>query len=386
LLRAAITSSMNAFDPLRPALQHFLQHSREYAVIVLDADGRVVEWLGAAQEVLGYTPQEILGRPASELFVPEDREKGFDELELAIARASGRAEDDRWHRRSDGTKVWVTGSVEAVCDVKGAVTAYVKVLRDRTDLHMQTENLESRLRCCESAAQRTRAFLRTLGHEMRNPLAPLHSAATIVQRTSQDPRADKAVDIIFGQIEVLTRLANDLMEVSRLDGGQLHLNLERHDMRKLLAEAHEAFRAMATDRGLKLILMIPKGPLWVDVDKAKFRQVAHNLVSNAIKYTPRGGSVWIKGTQEAQHVLLRIEDNGMGISPELLPQLFELFSRGTAAEEVAPSGMGIGLAVVRELVALHRGSVQARSSGVGKGSEFTARFPAADLLGPAPGA
>ena len=181
-----------------------------------------------------------------------------------------------------------------------------------------------------------------------------------------------------GQIQVLTRLAGDLMEVSRLDAGQVKLDRARHDLRKLLRDAYDGIRQTAQDKGLQLVLMVPKAPLWVDVDVPRFQQAASNLIGNAIKYTPAGGKVWIKGTREGGQVLMRVEDTGFGISPELLPRLFELFARGESAVESAPSGMGVGLSVVRELVELHGGSVEARSSGPGKGSEFTIRLPAGD--------
>ncbi|WP_167772527.1 PAS domain-containing sensor histidine kinase [Ramlibacter henchirensis] len=372
---------MDLHPLLESALPKLLSHSREYALIVLDAAGRIVQWLGASQQLMGFSAEEMIGRHAGEIFISPDREKGFDELEMAIARESGRCEDDRWHVRKDGARIWVSGSMEAVREESGAVVGYVKVMRDRTDLRIHVDRLESRLLDCEAAAQRTRAFLRTLGHEMRNPLAPLRNASTIIQRTNDDPRADKAVEIILGQIEVLTRLADDLMEVSRLDARKVRLDLQRHDLRVLLRETHDAFRQSAHEKGLNLILMVPKGPLWVDVDRPKFHQAASNLVSNAIKYTPRGGKVWIKATQEGRDVLMRVEDTGLGISAELLPRLFELFSRGAAAEEAAPGGMGIGLSVVRELIDLHGGSVEARSSGAGKGSEFTVRLPGVDTQG-----
>ena len=360
------------------ALLDFLRHGREYAVILLDAQARVVQWLGAAQELLGYAADEIVGAGAAAIFTSEDRHQGLDELELAIARERGRSEDDRWHVRKDGTRIWVTGSVHALRDAGGAVTGYVKLLRDRTDLRMHVEKLESRLAACEAAAARTRAFLRTLGHEIRNPLAPLQNAAAIIERTNDNPRAGKAVEIMRGQIQVLTRLAGDLMEVSRLDAGQVKLDRARHDLRKLLRDAYDGIRQTAQDKGLQLVLMVPKAPLWVDVDVPRFQQAASNLIGNAIKYTPAGGKVWIKGTREGGQVLMRVEDTGFGISPELLPRLFELFARGESAVESAPSGMGVGLSVVRELVELHGGSVEARSSGPGKGSEFTIRLPAGD--------
>jgi PAS domain S-box-containing protein len=143
----------------------------------------VVDWRGAAELVFGHTWQEALGRHIGELlFTPEDRAKGFHQHELEVAARDSRAEDDRWHMRRDGTRIWITGSVDAIRDDGGNLLGYVKVARDRTDLHSWTEGLEHERERLQAAHQRTLQFLRTLGHEMRNPMAPLQNSAFILQK------------------------------------------------------------------------------------------------------------------------------------------------------------------------------------------------------------
>ncbi len=359
-------------------LRSFLSQTREYAVICVDPDGVVLEWLGAAREIFGYEPEDIIGSKGSQLFTAEDREKGLDRLELDIARKDSRSEDDRWHVRKDGTRIWVTGAVSAIRDSGGRVVGFVKVLRDRTDVRIQLDSLENQNAKLHEAMERTHTFLRTLGHELRNPLAPLQSASQIIQKVNSDPRAEKALQIIFSQIATLKRMADDLMNVSRLDVGKVQLDLERVDLRDLVRNACAGYEDLARDKGVDLASVLPQGRLEVRVDLGRFQQVTSNLLGNAIKYTPPGGKVWMKATQQGDEVVLRIEDTGIGIAPDMLPKLFELFSRGDSAQEIAPSGLGIGLAVVQQVMELHGGTVQARSAGLGKGAVFTVRLPAAE--------
>jgi PAS domain S-box-containing protein len=369
-------------DPLAPGtlqralIDGLLTQTKEYALVPLDAEGRVVAWYGAAETLLGHTAQEAIGRHVGELlFTPEDRAKGFHEHELEVARRDSRSEDDRWHLRKDGTRIWVTGSVDAIRDAQGQLIGFVKVMRDRSDLHTWTKGLEAERDRLQAAHQRTLQFLRTLGHEMRNPMAPLQNSAFILEKLHSDERTRRVIDIIQSQVGALRRLAEDLMEVSRLEGGKVGLQLEPADLREVALGSVTALQPEARLKGVALECILPAGRLPVRIDADRFQQVLLNLVGNAIKYTPAGGSIWLKPTQEGDDVLLRVEDTGIGIDPEELPRIFDLFSREQAAQDVDPSGLGIGLAVVREVMQLHGGSVQARSAGRDKGSEFTVRLP-----------
>jgi PAS domain S-box-containing protein len=361
-----------------PLIEGFLSQTHEYGLICIATDGAITAWLGAASEIFGYRSDEVVGRPSGLLFTPEDRAKGIDRQELEVALRNSRSEDDRWHVRRDGSRIWVSGAVQAIRDAGGGCIGFVKVVRDRTDLHTWTERLEQQQASSAEAARRTQAFLRTLGHEMRNPLAPLQNAVHILRRATADARLLKVADIIDSQVAALGRMADDLMEVTRLDTGKVILHLERVDVRELVRDACTGFQDTARQKGLELISITPSGPLHAELDAQRFSQVISNLLTNAIKYTPSGGYVWLKATQEADEIVLRVQDTGVGIAPEKLPELFELFTRDSKAEEMDPSGLGIGLSVAKSVVELHGGSIQARSSGPGKGSEFTVRFPAAE--------
>jgi len=358
-------------------LERFLSSSVTHAFICMDPDGTVVAWKGAAARVFGYSEEEALGRTVTHIFVPEDRERAQDRYELEVAAHSGHSEDDRWHLRKDGSRVWVTGTVTALRDETGTLLGFVKTLRDRTDLRSQYEALEAQAVQLTDSRERTHAFLKTLGHELRNPLAPLSNAAHIISRASTDARVATALQIISRQISTLTRLADDLMDISRLEIGKVELVRRRVDVRRLLLEATESLQDAAKQKELTLEAILPKGPLFADIDEDRFQRVVLNLVGNAIKYTPARGHVWITATEDAHDVLVQVRDSGIGIASDVLPKIFELFTRAPAAVDLVPGGLGVGLAMVKDIVELHGGTVQARSAGAGKGAEFTVRIPAA---------
>lgn len=362
-------------------LADWIRQTTDHAVVVLDERGTVTAWLGASEFVLGYTAAEAVGRPVAFFFTEEDRRQELHWQELEVARRKGHSEDDRWHVRRDGTRIWVTGAVTAVRRADGSIRAYVKTMRDRTDLRAQMARLEEGVERLATGRERTHDYLRTLGHEIRNTLAPLQNALHIIRRTAEDPRSTAATRVADNQLEVLKRLADDLVDVVRLESGKMQLQATRMDLRELLASAVQSFQAAAGKAGVQMEAVLPAAPLWVDVDFPRMQQVVLNLLTNALKYNRPGGRVWVKATREGGAVVFRVEDTGMGIAPHMLPQLFDLFTRSSLAEDVAPGGLGVGLALVRQLVELHGGTVQARSAGLGKGAEFSVRLPATDGAG-----
>ena len=358
-------------------LRLWLQRTSDYAVLLLDARGTIRAWLGAASFMLGFDAGEAVGRPVSFIFTAEDRAQALDVHELEVADRNGHSEDERWHVRKDGTRIWVTGTVTAIRWPDGSLRAFAKVMRDRTDLRSQLERLDAQGRELAGGRERTHAYLRTLGHEIRNSLAPLHNAVHIVHRTAQDPRSASAMRMAEKQLEVLGRLADDLVDVVRLESGKIRLALQRMDLCQVLASCVQSLHRSASERGVLLEAILPEAPLWVHIDPARFQQIVLNLVSNGIKYNRPAGKVSIMASREGAEVVFRVEDSGMGIPPELLPRIFDLFARAPAAELAAPGGLGVGLSLVRQLVELHGGTVQARSAGTGKGAQFSVRLPAA---------
>jgi PAS domain S-box-containing protein len=356
-------------------LRSFLDRTRDHAVLCLDAQGVVVGWLGAAERIFGYGADEVVGRSGALIFTPEDRDKGFDDYELLVARTTGHCEDERWHVRKDGTRIWATGTVEGFFDAQGKLQGYVKMLQDRTDQRAHIESLNNTVTSLREARERTQKSLGTLGHELKNPLAPISNAARIIGKLSADHRTDRAVALIDSQVAVMARLANDLMDIGRVGTGKLVLQLQPADLRRLLAEVVDGMRSTAAQRQQDLQAVLPDVPLPVKADPQRVQQVILNLLGNAMKYTPAGGNIWVRATQEGPDTVFFVEDTGIGIAPDVLPRIFDLFTQEGEAAAMAPGGLGVGLAMVRHIVELHGGTVQARSAGKGRGAEFSVRLP-----------
>jgi two-component system CheB/CheR fusion protein len=343
-------------------------------LLCLDPAGTIVGVRGGAQRVLGYEPQELLGRPMGLIFCEEDRERGLDDHERAVAMSVGHAEDDRWHRRKDGSRIWMGGLTTSVREPDGRCIGFVKVLRDRTDLRVQVQTLQHRVTALNEALQRKDHHLTTLAHELANPLSPLMQACHMLDRADAQ-QLPKLRGVIARQLETLRRLIGDLREAAGREGRPLQLAIERFALQELLQQAANDCASQAAQRHQLLQLLAPAVPIWLEADPARLYQVVLNLVSNSIKYTPLGGRVWLKATVEGQQAVIRVEDTGVGIAPEMLPSIFELFTQETDSRHLSQGGLGVGLAVVKNLVHLHGGTVEVRSDGRGHGAEFTVRLP-----------
>ncbi|HEX2544158.1 MAG TPA: PAS domain S-box protein, partial [Ramlibacter sp.] len=214
----------------------WMQQARDQAFVVMDPQGVIVGWLGAAAALLGHTAEEAMGRHIGLIFTSEDQAKGYAEYELKVAAEDRFSEDSRWHVRKDGTRIWVSGTVTALRDPDGTILGYIKVLRDLTDERSHTERFVNQLSEMDLARSNTHTFLSTLGHELRNPLAVLANVEMILQRVVADERGRKATQQLSGQLAVLRKIADDLMDVSRLEQGKLDLELAPADLREILQE------------------------------------------------------------------------------------------------------------------------------------------------------
>ncbi|MFN2644641.1 MAG: ATP-binding protein [Burkholderiales bacterium] len=325
--------------------------------------------------MFGFTADEIVGQSAKRLFNEDDLARGAADHEMAMARTAKRAEDDRWHVRKDGTRLWGSGVMFALHERDGRLAGFAKVVRNRTDVKSQTESLENRIRSLEALQERMRVFLATLAHELRNPLTPLANAAHLLRIDVAGKRNEEALRMIDRQVALLTRLVDDLMDTARISAGKVELKLAVLDLREVFHGAAQAARPAAEGRGLRLEVVPIAGAVPVCVDADRIQQVLGNLLDNAIKYTPRGGKIIFDLTTEGGDAIVRIEDTGIGMSAEILPRIFDLFTQEETSRPHARGGVGLGLALVRELVELHGGTVQARSDGRDKGSVFTVRLP-----------
>jgi two-component system CheB/CheR fusion protein len=349
---------------------------KHHAVMLLDPAGRVVSWLYGAQEILGYAAAEMIGQPLDVLFTPEDQALGIPRHEIEIATKDGRAEDDRWAVRKDQIRIWVNGALSALRDGDGRLVGFSKITSDRTDQKAKMDFLENRIEALAQADVRRRVFLGALAHELRNPLAALVSASELIRMTTPEgDQLEMPLQIIARQVDALRRLVDDLSDATRIGAGKVRLELAEIDLKKVVDEAVDCCRPHIDERRHDFRAILPDGPIYVEADAARLRQVIVNLLNNAIKYTDEGGHVWLKATVEGQEAVVRVEDDGVGVSPDMLPHIFDLFTQVESTVSKSAGGLGIGLSLVKDLVTLHNGTVQVRSEGAGKGSEFTVRLP-----------
>jgi CheY-like chemotaxis protein/two-component sensor histidine kinase len=234
-----------------------------------------------------------------------------------------------------------------------------------------------RLEILEDEGRQTTEFLAMLGHELRNPLAPIRNALEVLRgRGSSDAGAEWARDLIDRQVSHLTRLVDDLLDMSRVTSGRIELQKERLDLGTLVSQAVESARSLLEERGHALSLALPDEPLLVRGDATRLSQVVVNLVGNAAKYTPPGGQVWVTVRREAEEAVLSVRDDGIGMAPDLVPRVFDLFVQGQRALDRSEGGLGVGLTLVRRLAESHGGTAEAQSAGPGQGSEIVVRLPA----------
>ena len=353
-----------------------LGHSITFGVIFIGPEGRVRGWGRGAEHLTGFRAGQVIGQPAAMLFTQQDQARGLPEQELRIAREVGVAEDERWHVRSDGGRSWTSGVTLPLRDATGALTGFVKIFRDATHLGTRIQALENQVEACATQAARHDYFVSSIAHELRNPLGPLKNGLQLLQRQVGGAAGwERPVQVMERQLGFLERLVEDLVDLTRVQTGKLRLAFGEVDLQQLVSDAVDAARQRAQAKGLLLQAVLPAVPLVVEVDGERMQQVLSNLINNAIKFTPAGGHVWASVTADQTHFLVLVKDTGQGIHPDLLARVFDAFTQADDSGARRDAGVGIGLAVVKEIVALHRGTIEVRSEGEGKGAEFIVRIP-----------
>lgn len=363
-------------EVFRRPLQLALAQERQHAFIALDAEGRVVEWAGGAARVYGYTAEEMTGHTLDCLMQEDEVRRGEAAWSLATARSYGHSEEDRWNVRKDGVRVWACSVTSALHDASGVLVGFARVVRDRTDLRSQVESLQHRLAAAHGAEQHRQVLLGTLAHELRNPLGEIAYAAHIVRRlAAPDEAVRNSLQVIERQVRFIDHLVQDLLESTRLAVGKARLHCETIDLRRLIEEAVESCQG-AFDARCQVLETLAPAAAPVEVDAVRMRQVIVNLLGNASKFSPSGAPVWLKAHVEAGELVIRVKDQGRGIPADMLPRIFELFTQSGPEGQRAGHGLGLGLGVVKALVEMHGGTVQARSEGSDRGTEIIVRVPA----------
>lgn len=350
-------------------LRLMVEAVQDYAIFMLSEDGTVLSWNAAAQSLTGYEAAEAIGRQHADFFTADDLATGRPMAEIATARAAGRAESQGWCVRKDGSTFWASMLVTPVLDLQGALRGFVSVTRDLSG--------QRRLLELEQATRRTHDFLAVLGHELRNPLAPIRNAISIMQMHPQMPAAlYKPRDIIDRQLAQLTRLVDDLLDVARISTGKIALQMSRTDMRHIVEASLESVKSQAAARRQQLSATLTEQPAWVNGDASRLIQALHNVMHNAVKYTPAGGQIRLVQRLEGRNCVVSVADSGRGIAPEGLERIFQMFvQEDDVQRSPAESGLGIGLNLARSLVETHGGRLTAESPGLGQGSTFTMLLP-----------
>ena len=342
--------------------------SSDDAMVGKNTEGIILTWNKAAERLFGYSASEAVGQPVT-ILIPPERHAEEREILARIGRGERVVHFETVRVTRDGRRLDVSLTISPIRDPSGNVIGASKVARDIS----AQKKAEQELR---EAGRRKDEFLATLAHELRNPLAPIRNSLTLLEIAGhEDPTIERVRGILERQVGHMVRLVDDLMELSRITRGKIHLRRERLDLASAIRSALETSEPHVRRAGLELKLELPAIPLYVDADPVRLTQIISNLLNNAAKYSDRSRKVVLTARGDAAEAVVSVRDFGVGIPEDMLERVFEMFEQVPANGHGGQSGLGIGLTLVRSLVQLHGGSVRASSEGPGKGSTFTFRLP-----------
>ncbi len=376
---------------------------KDYAIFILDPTGHVVTWNPGAERLKGYASEEILGQHFSRFYPDSDTRAATCERELEVAIREGRFEDEGWRIKKDGSRFWANVVITPIRDPEGRLRGFAKVTRDLSERRRHEQEritlarAEEGRRIAELNEESTRAlaedlrrardraedatrlkdeFLATISHELRTPLNSMLGWARMLHSgvLSKEKQAH-SIETIVRNATAQSQLIDDLLDVSRIIAGKLRLEIDRVDMNQIVTSALEIVRPAADAKGVVLEWDFNPDAGVIQGDAGRLQQILWNVLTNAVKFTPRGGRVGVSLRRDDSNVEVHIADTGKGISPEFLPRMFERFTQEEASHSRKTGGVGLGLAIVKHLVELHGGAVHACSDGEGTGSTFVLRLP-----------
>ncbi|MGZ8245483.1 PAS domain S-box protein [Methylomagnum sp.] len=368
-----ITERKQTEEALRASEERFraVFENAGIGIAIADREGRFQQCNPAYCELLGYTEEEFRQITFPDLLHPDDRAANLAENRRLQDEELPSFEIENRYLRKDGGTVWVRKFVSLLRDAAGKPSHLVALITDVTEQRRMAEALRE-------ADQRKDEFLATLAHELRNPLAPISNALHLLHQSSaKEPATERLHAMMRRQVGHLVRLVDDLLEVSRISRGKIELRKERVDLAAVLGHALETSQPLIKAAGHQLSVALPPEPICLDADPVRLAQVFANLLNNAAKYTEPGGRIQITAERQGGVAVVSIRDSGVGIPVEMLPRVFDLFAQVDRSLGRAQGGLGIGLALVRNLVEMHGGRVEAHSEGMGRGAEFKVRLPLA---------
>jgi PAS domain S-box-containing protein len=344
----------------------------------LTAEGAVIYCNRRFADLLQRPLSALLGKPIQE-FVAADSRPFFESL-LRDVKA-GEVQGEVTLTRADGAPAPAYLGVSALQEGALGLCLMVTDLSEQRhyqELSRAQEALRESEAALKDADRKKDEFVATVAHELRNPLAPIRNALQILTaKGPPDPELQWARGVIGRQVRLMSRLLDDLLDVSRISRRQVELRKERVELAALVEAALETSRPLLEAAGHALTVALPPAPIHLEADPVRMAQVFANLLNNAAKYTEPGGRIGLTAERQGGDVVVSVKDDGMGIAPEMLPRVFQIFAQANRALVRSQGGLGIGLSLVKGMVELHGGGVEARSEGLGRGSEFRVRLPAA---------
>ena len=363
----------------------------DYAIFMLDPNGRIATWNVGAERIKGYTAADIIGRHFSIFYPREARESGWPDHELQVAAEKGSFVDEGWRVRKDGSMLWANVTITALRHEDGRLLGFAKLTRDLTERRQaeaaelasrQRDELLQAERSARMEAQRaTRMkdeFLATLSHELRTPLSAILGWTQVLRRAGQADKPvdlERAIDVIDRNARAQVKLIDDLLDLSRIMAGKVRLDVQPIALLDVVQAAVDSALPSAEAKDLRLTSRLDPAASMVHGDSARLQQVVWNLLTNAIKFTPRGGQVQVTLQRIGPRLELSISDSGIGIPASYLPHVFDRFSQQDSSTTRAFGGLGLGLAICRQLVELHGGSIRVSSAGEGHGATFVVELP-----------
>ena len=349
--------------------------SSDDAIISKSLQGIIQSWNAAAERLFGFTAEEAMGQHIS-IVIPPDRIAEEDQI-IASLKAGQRIDHFETERvRKDGQRIIVSLTISPIKDDAGNVVGASKIVRDVTERKLLTDDLQRLAANLLAADQRKNEFLATLAHELRNPLAPMSNMLEVVKRAGDDGEVVKqAHETIERQLNQMVRLVDDLLDVNRITHDRLELRRSEVDLASVVQQAVEVARPLIDAADQELIIDLPEEPVHLNADGARLAQVFGNLLNNSCKYTRPNGTITMSAKRVDHEVLVTVKDNGAGIPRDKIDSIFDMFMQVDRNSERSQEGLGIGLTLVKRLVEMHGGSIEAHSEGEGQGSEFIVRLP-----------